>query len=120
MTTSRRATLHLDVARAIERRTVTDRTLSDLARHYAAAVPIADAEIAVEVAGRAADVATRSLAFEDATELLLRVLPLVSEPDARAELLLRIAEERAAGRRREQRARSPAGGRRHGAGVQTR
>jgi class 3 adenylate cyclase/DNA-binding CsgD family transcriptional regulator len=92
MTTSRRAALHLEVARAIERRTVTDRTLSELARHYAAAVPIADAETAVEVAGRAADVAMRSLAFEDATELLLRVLPLVSEPDARAEMLVRIAE----------------------------
>jgi class 3 adenylate cyclase len=92
MTTARRATLHLEVARAIERRTVTDRSLSDLARHYAAAVPIADAEMAVEVAGRAADVATRSLAFEDATELLLPVVPLVSEPDARADLLLRIAE----------------------------
>jgi class 3 adenylate cyclase/DNA-binding CsgD family transcriptional regulator len=92
MTTSRRAALHLEVAHAIERRNATDRTLSDLARHYAAAVPLADAEMAVEVAGRAADVAMRSLAFEDATELLLRVLPLVSEPDARAELLVRIAE----------------------------
>jgi class 3 adenylate cyclase/DNA-binding CsgD family transcriptional regulator/tetratricopeptide (TPR) repeat protein len=89
---SRRAARHLDVARAIEQHDITERGLSVLARHYAAAVPVADPAIATDVAKRAADVAMRSFAFEDAAEMLLRVLPLVDDRAARAELTLRIAE----------------------------
>jgi DNA-binding CsgD family transcriptional regulator len=92
LTTARRATLHLEVARVLERGAVDDRVLGDLARHYAAAVPVADAATAVETARRAADVSVRSFAYEDAVELLLRVLPLVSDPVERAATLLAIVE----------------------------
>jgi len=89
---TRRTRLHLDIARAMERRGVTDRTLPELARHYAAAVPLADAGEAIAVAIRAADAAMRSLAYEDAADLLERVLPFVDDSFARAELLLQIAD----------------------------
>ena len=91
LTTAQRATMHLAVANAIERRVVDERSLSDLARHYAAAVPVADAATAVDVAERAAEVAMRALAFEDAAEMLTNALPLVATPGRRAELLVRIA-----------------------------
>jgi DNA-binding CsgD family transcriptional regulator len=70
---------------------VNDRTLPELARHYVAAVPLADRAIAVDTSMMAAESAIRAFAYEDAVELLERVLPLVDEPVARAELMLRLA-----------------------------
>jgi class 3 adenylate cyclase/DNA-binding CsgD family transcriptional regulator len=92
LATARRATLHLDAASAIERTSLDARTVSDVARHYAAAVPVADPRTAVKVAVRAARVASRALAFEDAVELLARVLPLVTDAPSRTELLVQLAE----------------------------
>ncbi len=89
---SRRARMHMSVAGAIARILPNERSLPDLARHYLAALPVADAEVVVAVSTRAARWAISSLAFEDAVDLLEHVLPLATDPAQRAELLLLTAD----------------------------
>ncbi|MET1002041.1 MAG: AAA family ATPase [Acidimicrobiia bacterium] len=89
---ARKASAHFDLASAIERHGVSDRTLPDLARHSIAAIPIVDVPDAIAVTTRAADAAMRAYAYEDAVELLNSVLPFVDAAADRAELLLRVAK----------------------------
>jgi DNA-binding CsgD family transcriptional regulator/tetratricopeptide (TPR) repeat protein len=91
---SRRARLHLEVADALARLNPGDRSLPDLARHHLAALPLADPVVVIDVTARAAELAMRSLAYEDATELFAALLPIVSSPERRAELLVRAADAR--------------------------
>jgi DNA-binding CsgD family transcriptional regulator/tetratricopeptide (TPR) repeat protein len=83
---------HLDVGRALERRG--DRSVSEIAHHLTAAVPLVDAGEVVDVARRAAVEATGAVAFDDAARHLEATLPLVDAGRSRCELLLELADAR--------------------------
>ena len=76
---------HLAVAEAIEEVHAADRrpVLAELARHFAAAVPIAPVDKAVDYGRRAAAQAVRSAAYDEAASHLDAVLAL-GPPDLRA------------------------------------
>lgn len=88
----RRAELHLRAGEAWEAtagRSV--RALPDLAHHFAAAVPLAAADRAIEYSVLAARAATDALAFDEAADLLQNALDLGIESAAdRAEVLLEL------------------------------
>lgn len=92
LTRIRRAELHLRAAEAresTEGRTARD--LADLAHHFAAAVPLGDAERAVEYNLLAARAATAALAYDEAAERLGTALELgLSGRSERAEVLLEL------------------------------
>jgi DNA-binding CsgD family transcriptional regulator len=75
---SRRAELHLRVARALESTYGSDPTsrLAVLAHHYAEAAPIGDREVAVSYSLQAAESAVASLAFDEAVGHLRTALEL--------------------------------------------
>jgi DNA-binding CsgD family transcriptional regulator/tetratricopeptide (TPR) repeat protein len=92
LTRIRRAELHLRVGEAFEASMGDSaRALPDLAYHFAAAVPLGDAERAIQYSVRAARAATDALAFDEAAELLVNALEIgiESRPD-RAEVLLEL------------------------------
>ncbi|HZA78274.1 MAG TPA: AAA family ATPase [Acidimicrobiales bacterium] len=83
--------MHLDVARALER-VRGDRSVSQVAHHLVAAVPLADSDEVVAAARRAAAAAVRAVAYDDAAQHLEAVLGLVGSAPARCELLLELAD----------------------------
>jgi DNA-binding CsgD family transcriptional regulator len=91
---SRRAELHLAVARALEK---TDgeprgRLLADLAYHFAAAAPVGGATRAVEYNLLAAESAAASLSFGDAAECLQTAIELgIDDPGRNVTALLDLA-----------------------------
>jgi tetratricopeptide (TPR) repeat protein len=98
LTATRRALLHRRMAEVLEslpaeRR---ERRLSELARHLLDARPLVDAASAATVALRAAEQATRRLAYEDAAELLDRAAAgdLDERDPVRAEVLLALGDAR--------------------------
>jgi class 3 adenylate cyclase/ATP/maltotriose-dependent transcriptional regulator MalT len=92
LSASRRTRLHLTIAEALETLAETDEVLSERARHYIAAVPVADPALAVTAAERAAHAAMRTLAWENAAQLLSSVLPFVEQREPRARMLLTLAD----------------------------
>ncbi len=93
LSSTRRALLHRRLAEALEARSG-DRRLPELARHLLDARPLVDARRAAEYALRAAGRATRTLAYEDAVELLVRAEAggLDDRDPLRAEVLLGLAD----------------------------
>ena len=96
LTSTRRALLHRRLAAALEalaedRR---ERRLLELSRHLLDAGPLADAPTAARAARRAAEQATRRLAYEDAVGLLERAVAteLDGRDPLRVELLLGLGE----------------------------
>jgi tetratricopeptide (TPR) repeat protein len=88
----RRARIHLAVADALEARADRDDVAEILAEHLWAAAPVGVGQRAAEAIERAAEVAVRRFAFEQAEALLARAIQLrrtsASSPgDAEAELL---------------------------------
>ena len=105
LSTTRRQRTHYRVAAALEARDHGDEHASELARHWMAATHPADLDKALHYAERAAEVALRSLAPDDAISWYAQALELVarqpSSPDdtRRARLLLGLGTaERLAGR----------------------
>jgi class 3 adenylate cyclase/tetratricopeptide (TPR) repeat protein len=99
LTSTRRARLHLEIGQAIESRYSPDIAphLAELAYHFSAAAPLGGAEKAADYATRAAERASRRLAYEEAVahyERALRTLDLVYPADERrrCELLLALAD----------------------------
>lgn len=92
--TSRRVRLHHRVALALEAR---DAPTADLAHHFGEAAPLADADMAILYAARAADDATTRLAYEQAVtfrRLAVECEELLDPPDParRADVLLALGE----------------------------
>ncbi|MFC5645207.1 ATP-binding protein [Kitasatospora cinereorecta] len=75
-----RARTHLAVARALEG----SGYVAELARHYAAALPVGPVEPAVDYAARAGRAAMAELGYEDAVGHLRRAVRLCPDGDARA------------------------------------
>jgi DNA-binding CsgD family transcriptional regulator len=92
LTGVRRAELHLRVGQCLETaNSRSPRALADLARHFAAAVPLGDAGRAIEYNVLAAQATFDALAFDQAAELLITALELgIDEPARRAELLIEL------------------------------
>jgi DNA-binding SARP family transcriptional activator len=90
---TRRALLHRRMAEILEAQPG-DRRLAELARHLLDARPLVDAAKAADHALRAAEQATRALAYEDAAELLERAAAgdLDEDDPLRAEVLLGLAD----------------------------
>jgi DNA-binding SARP family transcriptional activator len=90
---TRRALLHRRLAEVLEG-LPGDRRLPELARHLLDARPLVDAAKAAGCALRAAEQATRTLAYEDAAELLVRAAAggLDERDPLRAEVLLALAD----------------------------
>lgn len=90
---TRRALLHRRVAEALEARSG-ERRLPELARHLLDARPLVDAAKAARYALCAAQQATRTLAYEDAAELIARAAAgdLDERDPLRAEVLLGLAD----------------------------
>ena len=90
---TRRALLHRRLAEVLEA-LPGDRRLPELARHLLDARPFVDAAKAAGCALRAAEQATRTLAYEDAAELLARAAAgdLDERHPLRAEVLLALAD----------------------------
>jgi hypothetical protein len=88
---SERTGLHLGIAQALEARLRTARvSQAELAYHYAAAFPLADAILAAEYAVRAGDEAAIALAFDEAAswyEQALRWRDIGDEPSSTAAAL---------------------------------
>jgi DNA-binding CsgD family transcriptional regulator/tetratricopeptide (TPR) repeat protein len=84
---------HLDLGRALERRN-DDRSVSEIAHHLTAAVPLVEPDEVVDVARRAAAEATAAVAYDDAARHLEAVVPLVGGGRRRCELLLELADAR--------------------------
>jgi DNA-binding CsgD family transcriptional regulator/tetratricopeptide (TPR) repeat protein len=84
---------HLDVAEALAR-VGGDQAVADVAFHTRAAVPLVDAERAVEAGRRAAAAARHAVAYDDAARLLEDVLDLVPPDRRRGDLLLELADAR--------------------------
>lgn len=102
MTAARRLRLHARVARAIEDLREGDpNRVAEIAHHYAQAAPLGHAEGAIRYCIRAAEVATRQLAWEEAVvhyERALEVLQLGAPDETRQlELLLALGEAQARG-----------------------
>ena len=79
MTAARRVRLHHQIASVIERQSVGDLPLGDLAYHFGQAASFCDAEKATDYADRAGDRALNAFALEDAAryyEMALRSLDL--------------------------------------------
>ena len=93
MSGTRRALLHRRMAEVLEAQ-AGDRRLPALARHLLDARPLVDDAKAAEHALRAAEQATRALAYEDAAELLERAAAgdLDERAPLRAEVLLGLAD----------------------------
>jgi tetratricopeptide (TPR) repeat protein len=96
---SERATLHRGIAEVLEvlHAEGLGSSLSELAHHYLAAVPAADAEKAVDYAQRAAREASRMLAYEEAAGLYERALGVLEtagdvDDRHRCELLLTLGD----------------------------
>lgn len=95
--TSRRIDLHHQVGSALETRVASDPDgyLNELAHHFFKASPAADAQKALDYAGRAAHSAMRRGAFEEAVRLYRMALETLSRAGGadrkRAELLLSLA-----------------------------
>jgi DNA-binding CsgD family transcriptional regulator/tetratricopeptide (TPR) repeat protein len=87
---------HLAVAEAIEMVHVADHrpVLAELARHFAAAVPLAPVDKAVEYGRQAAAQAVRSAAYDEAASHLGAVLALGAPDLQRAEALIELATVR--------------------------
>jgi hypothetical protein len=90
---TRRALLHRRTAQILEAQ-YGERRLPELARHLLDARPLVDAAKAARYSLRAADQATRALAYEDAAELLARAADgdLDERDPLRAEVLLALAD----------------------------
>jgi tetratricopeptide (TPR) repeat protein len=95
----RRMELHLAIGRALEdmHRSDLEPHLSEIARHFAAAAPLADPEEAADYLVRAGDGAAAALAYEEAALLYRRALELVDDEEDvavahRGELLLRLGD----------------------------
>ena len=93
LSSTRRALLHRRISEMLEARS-DNRRLAELARHLLDAAPLVDASKAASCALRAAEQATRSLAYEDAAELLARAAAgdLEEHDPLRAEVLLGLAD----------------------------
>ena len=98
MTSTRRALLHRRMAEVLEELPpeLQERRLPELARHLLDARPLVDAATAATFALRAAQQAMRGLAYEDAAELLERVVAggLDATDRLRAEVLLALGDAR--------------------------
>jgi tetratricopeptide (TPR) repeat protein len=95
----RRMELHLTIGRALEdtHRSDLDPYLSEIARHFASAAPLADPQEAAEYLIRAGDGAASVLAYEEAALHYRRALELVDDEEDvavahRCELLLRLGD----------------------------
>jgi DNA-binding SARP family transcriptional activator len=93
LSSTRRALVHRRLAEALEA-LPGDRRLPELARHLLDARPLVDAGKAARYALRAAEHATRTLAYEDAAELLARATAgdLDERDPVRAEVLLGLGD----------------------------
>jgi DNA-binding CsgD family transcriptional regulator len=87
---------HLAVAEALEKAQSGDRrpALAELARHFAAAVPLAPIDKAVDYGLQAAAQAVRSAAYDEAASHLEAVLTLGATDLQRAEVLIELANVR--------------------------
>lgn len=96
LTAVRRAELHLRVGDCLESAEArSPRALADLARHFAAAAPLAEVGRATEYNVLAAHAAIDALAFDQAAELLSTALELgIDDPVRRAELLIELGGAR--------------------------
>jgi nucleoside-triphosphatase THEP1 len=99
MVARRRMELHLTIGRALEsmHRAHLDPHLSEIARHFAAAAPLADPPEAAGYLVRAGDRAAAVLAYEEAAVHYARALELVDDDDGasaerRCELMLRLGD----------------------------
>jgi DNA-binding CsgD family transcriptional regulator/tetratricopeptide (TPR) repeat protein len=92
LTGIRRAELHLRVGEALEGAAgPADRATADLAHHFAAAAPLAEAQRGIHYNVLAARAATAALAFEEAASRLRIALELgIEEPAERAEVYLEL------------------------------
>ncbi len=91
----RRAALHLRVATALERAhgVQAERAVNDLALHFAAAADLGGREPAVRYGLRAAELAMRSFAYEEAARRLRAALELgIDDPLRRAHALLALGD----------------------------
>jgi DNA-binding SARP family transcriptional activator len=95
LSSTRRALLHRRIAEVLDALPGEGRS-QELARHLLEARPLVDASTAARCALRAAAQATRTLAYEDAAELLARAAAgdLDERDPLRAELLLALADAR--------------------------
>jgi hypothetical protein len=98
---ARRARLHEQAAEALQRLEADDAAVepADLAYHFAQAAPAGRASDAIAYARRAADVAMRMLAYEDAAGHLERALVLLDMAPGsceRADVLLALGDARTA------------------------
>lgn len=89
--TALRRSHHCAVADALEELRGAS-AVGEIAHHLAAAVPVAAAERAVDVARRAARAARDAVAHDDAAGYLSRVLPVLAPGRVRAEVLLELAD----------------------------
>ena len=90
---ARRAALHLRLATALEavHGAEDDRSVSDLALHFGRPAALGGAERAVHYALRAAELAARSFAFEEAARQLRGALDLgIADPATRSKTLRRL------------------------------
>jgi DNA-binding CsgD family transcriptional regulator/tetratricopeptide (TPR) repeat protein len=90
-----RMRLHLQTATALQRRADDDRFVPELARHWGVAAPIADAAQALAYVSRAAELAERSLALDEAVDLYRRALDIADTLEAgdrraRLDLMIRL------------------------------
>ncbi len=94
LTSVRRAELHDQVGRALERANVTnlDRVVTDLAHHFAFAAPLDGGERAVEYNLRAARAALAAIAYEEAARYFSTALELgLADPGERARVQFELA-----------------------------
>ena len=92
---ARRAALHLRLAAALEavRGAEDDRSVSELALHFGQAAALGGAERAIHYALRAAELAARSFAFEEAARQLRSALDLgIPDPATRARTLCHLGD----------------------------
>ena len=92
LTSTRRALLHRRTAEVLER--LPEPRLPEIARHLLDALPLAGADTAARAALRAAEQATRRLAYEDAAALLDRAAAGDLDDELRAEVQLALGDAR--------------------------
>ncbi len=109
LSTRERVRLHARVGAALEALHAAhpERVLSELARHFAAALPVSDANVAFGYAARAAETNLRLLAFEQAAEDAELALTIADQavglaPEARSRVLRLLADAQFRAGRREQ------------------
>ena len=89
MSGTRRARLHCRLADALAERGA---PASTVVHHLLAGTPVADAELTLTWAERAAEAALAALAYDDAATVLQRALPHASDPARRANILVTLGD----------------------------